>query len=354
MKRMHLILVCLSAFILAANMARPSAGQLVQTPESMLVDTATVVLQEIMAVPARQIPHALLRQAHAVAIVPNVLKGSLVLGVRRGHGVLLLRDDQGNWQPPTFITLTGGSVGWQIGVQSTDVILVFRTRRGIDNLTRGKLTVGIDLAAAAGPVGREANLATDAGLQAEILSYSRSRGLFAGVALDGTVLKPDPVAGMRYYQTLPSNMGAASDPSSAVLPPSAARLINLLSHLTDAPQPAPNRLVAGVAPTPIDTSRDRLMRAWQRLQPLLDAQWRAYLALPPGVSVANGPPPLAAIETLRQRLDRVAGDARYAALTRRVEFGEFHDALKAYEAACRESIQNAPLTLPAPPTKPAP
>lgn len=152
---------------------------------------AVRVLQEVMDTPDRRLPDRLLRDAEAVAVIPGVVKAGFVVGGRYGKGLLAVRAPDGTWSNPSFISLTGGSVGFQAGVQSTDVVLVFRTRRGVDGVVNGKFTLGADAAIAAGPVGRNANASTDAQLKAEIYSYSRSRGLFAGVALDGAVLAID-------------------------------------------------------------------------------------------------------------------------------------------------------------------
>ena len=103
-----------------------------QTSRDRTVNSATRVLDEIMAIPASQIPQSLLSDASAVAIIPQVIKGGFVVGVRHGRGVVVVRDEAGNWQPPQFASLTGGSVGWQVGVQSTDVVLIFRTRRSVN------------------------------------------------------------------------------------------------------------------------------------------------------------------------------------------------------------------------------
>jgi lipid-binding SYLF domain-containing protein len=117
------------------------------------------------------------------------LKEKVFLGGRYGEGVMLVRDSGGGWSNPTFLSIGGGSLGWQIGGQSTDVILVFKSQSSIENIKKGKFTLGADAAVAAGPVGRRVEGATDVMLQAEILSYSRSRGFFAGVSLEGSVLQ---------------------------------------------------------------------------------------------------------------------------------------------------------------------
>lgn len=152
---------------------------------------AARVLSEIMAVPDKRVPNHLIEKAEAIAVIPDVVKAGLVLGGRHGKGLISVRSADGTWSNPSYISITGGSIGFQAGVQSTDVVLVFRSKRGVDQIVNGKFTLGADAAVAAGPVGRNAQASTDAQLKAEIYSYSRSRGLFAGVALDGSVLSID-------------------------------------------------------------------------------------------------------------------------------------------------------------------
>lgn len=168
-----------------------ATGVLAGEPEAKRAREATRVLDEIMQAPDRRVPTNLLREAHAIAVIPDVIKAGLVIGGRRGHGLIVVRAPDGTWSNPSFIKMTGGSVGFQAGVQSTDVVLVFRSQRGVDSIVHGKFTLGADASAAAGPVGRSAQASTDAQLKAEIYSYSRARGLFAGVALDGSVLTID-------------------------------------------------------------------------------------------------------------------------------------------------------------------
>ena len=157
------------------------------------------VLRTIMKIPEKGIPPALLRDAKAIVIVPDVIKGAFIVGGRHGTGVLLVREENGGWSDPVFVSLTGGSVGWQVGGTSTDVILVFKHRKGVEGLLKGKFTLGADAAVAAGPVGRSAEAATDVMLKSEILSYSRSRGLFAGVSLEGAALLIAEDATDQYY-----------------------------------------------------------------------------------------------------------------------------------------------------------
>lgn len=169
---------------LAAVAGTAHAGE----EELKRAENAVRVLNEIMQAPDKAVPQDLLRSAHAIAVIPDVIKAGFVIGGRRGEGVISVKTRDGTWSNPSFVNLTGGSVGFQAGVSSTDVILVFRTERGVESIVHGKFTLGADASAAAGPVGRTAQASTDAQLKAEIYSYSRSRGLFAGVALDGSVL----------------------------------------------------------------------------------------------------------------------------------------------------------------------
>jgi len=145
------------------------------------------------------VPANLIQDAQAIAVIPDVIKAGLVIGGRHGVGLISVKGASGTWSNPSYVSMSGGSIGFQIGVESTDAILVFRTQRGVDSIVHGKFTLGADASVAAGPVGRDAHAATDAQLKAEIYSYSRSRGLFAGVALDGSVLAIDNDANQAVY-----------------------------------------------------------------------------------------------------------------------------------------------------------
>ncbi|MBA8885144.1 lipid-binding SYLF domain-containing protein [Dokdonella fugitiva] len=182
--------------VVLASMTHPArAGE----EENKLAENAVRVLKEVMEAPDRAIPRDLLENAHAIAVVPDVIKAGLVIGGRHGRGLIAVKTRDGVWSNPSFVSMTGGSIGFQAGVSSTDVILVFRTQRGVDSIVHGKFTLGADASAAAGPVGRSAQASTDAQLKAEIYSYSRARGLFAGAALDGTALKIDNDANQAVY-----------------------------------------------------------------------------------------------------------------------------------------------------------
>jgi lipid-binding SYLF domain-containing protein len=196
MKTPHRLLLLAGLTLLAVPGAALRAGG----HDVATVENATEVLDSLVTSPLRCIPPALLRDAQGLAIIPGVINGG-----RHGKGVLVTRMPDGSWDRPEFVSLSGGSIGWQIGVQSTDIVLVFKTRRGLERMKKGKLTLGADVAIAAGPVGRQAEAATDGRLEAEIYSYSRSRGLFAGLSLEGGVLLMEPGATAAYYRSEPAN-----------------------------------------------------------------------------------------------------------------------------------------------------
>ena len=204
------ILITLLALVVAMPVV---AG----TREENRVANASEVLDQLARIPERAIPPALLSRAYAVAVIPNVVKVGFGVGARRGKGVIVVRQGDNSWSNPAFVTLTAGSIGWQIGAQSTDIILVFKTRRSVDGIASGKLTLGADASVAAGPVGRHTGLATDIRFQAEVFTYSRSRGLFAGVALEGAGVTMDRKANAAFYsnpEITPETIFASS-PNSA-------------------------------------------------------------------------------------------------------------------------------------------
>lgn len=186
----------IAVILLAFGMAAPATAAV---SEDERARNALRVLNEIQAIPESGIPDVMFDQAKAIVIVPDTLKIGLVFGGRRGHGLVSIKTPEGTWSNPSFVKLTGASIGFQAGVQSSDVVLVFTSQRGLDSIVNGKLTLGADASVAAGPVGRTAGLATDGGLKAEIWSWSRARGLFAGVALDGAVLSIDDAANQTVY-----------------------------------------------------------------------------------------------------------------------------------------------------------
>jgi lipid-binding SYLF domain-containing protein len=204
-----------------------------QIREQDEVRDAGSVLREIMSVPERGIPNTLLQEAQAIMIFPNVVKVGLIVGGRHGHGVVLTKNEQGVWGYPVLLTITGGSIGAQIGVDATDLVLMFKTKRGVENIMRGQqLTLGADLSVAAGPVGRTVSAGTDTSFRTEILSWSRSRGLFAGAAVDGSKVKIDHGGNTAFYGRPAPPIETILNGQLTTMPSAANDLRNQLLQLT--------------------------------------------------------------------------------------------------------------------------
>lgn len=214
---------------LAIALAPPSHAE---TREEKRVTDATDVLDQFLRIPEQAIPPNMLARAYAVAVIPDVIKLGFGIGGRRGRGILVVRQDAGTWSNPVFVTLTGGSIGWQAGAQSTDIILVFKTRKGVDGITSGKFTLGADASVAAGPVGRQASAATDIEFEAEVVSYSRNRGLFAGVALEGSGITMDEKANAAFYGDPRLSPDAIFQSPANIAPEAANRFVQVLSRQT--------------------------------------------------------------------------------------------------------------------------
>jgi lipid-binding SYLF domain-containing protein len=307
------------------------------------VELSAQVLHDIMNIPLWRIPEKLLADAQGIAIIPDVIKVGFVGGIRRGRGVVMVRDRDGDWGLPQFLILTGGSVGWQAGIQSTDVILVFRTKKSIEGLLNGKFTLGAGAAVAAGPVGRSAEAATDAELKAEILSYSRGRGVFAGVAIDGSVIEIDGQSHQSYY-------GSPSNVLPAVVPESAMRLLAEVASIAggrDA-QAVPPPAGGNAAGASAEELRSRLASDAIKLQALLDRRWQEHLALPAEVFSTDKHPSAESLRVTLEKFDRIAADARYRGLQQRSEFQATHEDLRQYAGAIAPPAAS-PLDLPPPP-----
>ena len=185
---------CLFAVIAAISSKTHLHAQapVVAGPEVQTVIAARQTLDQFFSLQIEAIPPSMLQSAAGVAIFPNMVKGGFILGVNYGKGVLHVRNQDQSWSPPVMVAMGGGSIGFQAGVQAADIVLVFKTPQSLTNILGGqKVTLGADASVAVGPVGRQANAATDARLGAEIYSYARSRGLFLGVSLGGADLSVD-------------------------------------------------------------------------------------------------------------------------------------------------------------------
>jgi len=182
--------------LLALHPALPRAQK--DDNEAKRVRDGATVFGEIMSAEDKAIPNAILGKAVGIAIFPDTIKAGFVVGGMRGRGVLSARGANG-WSSPAFLTLTGGSFGLQIGGQAADIVLVINDQRGLENLVSNQFKIGADASVAAGPVGRDAQAATDIQLRAQILSYSRARGLFAGITINGSTIRQDVDANQRFY-----------------------------------------------------------------------------------------------------------------------------------------------------------
>jgi len=171
------------------------------SPGEERIDRSIEALKELMALPPTEqgMPASILRKCRGIAIFPGVIKAAYGIGGQFGKGIVLVKSEAGEWSDPAFVSLVGGSIGWQIGVQKADIILVFKTAKSIENIAEGKITLGADLSVAAGPVGRQAEASTDLDMEAEIYSYSKSKGLFAGVSLKGASIQADREANAAFY-----------------------------------------------------------------------------------------------------------------------------------------------------------
>lgn len=216
------IVVAAFGFLMTAPVAHADAER------TERVDRAREVFQDLITAADRAVPESLLVRTRAIAIFPRVLKAALGFGGRYGKGVVSCRDSAGQWSPPAFLTLTGGSWGLQIGAESAEVVLFFMSERGTRSLLDSKFTLGGKVGVAAGPVGRTAEVATDLKLDAEIYSYARSKGLFAGLSLEGARLAPDNKSIESFYGEPVSARALLFDHKAPRVPPAAEKLMQSL------------------------------------------------------------------------------------------------------------------------------
>jgi lipid-binding SYLF domain-containing protein len=211
--------------------------------ETDRLENAGMVMEEIMNIPDN-IPQDLLDKAECVIVFPSVLKGAFIVGGSYGRGAMACRTGEhftGPWGAPSMMALEGGSLGFQLGGQATDFVLLVMNPRGATAILNSKVKLGADMAAAAGPKGRVASADTDATLRAEILSYSRSRGLFAGVSLEGSSLRPDNDANEKLYGKKLTGEDVVRK-GMVPVPPSGQKLVSLLQKKSPKNQSDPNSL----------------------------------------------------------------------------------------------------------------
>lgn len=189
----------LALFLAFVALALGSVGAHASSVTDQRLEEARRVFESFSFLTEQSIPTWLLERAYGIVVVPRVIKGALIIGGRGGKGVMAVRNPDGSWSNPVFVTLAGANIGFQWGVQSTDLVLVLMSRKSVEGIAGGKFTLGADASVAAGPVGRSAAAATDATLSAQVLAYARNEGIFAGVAIDGTVIAVDDTANASAY-----------------------------------------------------------------------------------------------------------------------------------------------------------
>lgn len=194
---------------------------------SQRANSAAAVLREIMGTKDRAIPQDLLDKAHCAIVIPGMKKAAFVVGAKYGRGFMSCRKGRAGWSAPAGVRMEGGSVGFQIGGSETDVVMLVLNPRGADKLLTSKFTLGGDASVAAGPVGRTSSAETDALMRAEILSWSRSRGVFAGISLKGSTLRPDDDANQELYGKAITNREIVE--GSVAAPESAAGFVSALN-----------------------------------------------------------------------------------------------------------------------------
>lgn len=209
----------MKSFALLASVVMASSALAAETPQERLADSARV-FSEVMKTPDKGIPQDLLAKAACVVIIPGMKKAAFVVGAEYGRGFAECRHEDGKgWGAPAAVRMEGGSFGFQIGASDTDVILLVMNRHGMARLTEDKVQLGADASVAAGPLGRTTSAATDASMTAEMLSWSRTKGVFAGVSLSGATLRPDADRNMELYGSKMTNkdvlMGTMAPPQAA-------------------------------------------------------------------------------------------------------------------------------------------
>jgi lipid-binding SYLF domain-containing protein len=194
------------------------------------VEDSIRVFKELVDLPEEGIPEDLLNQAQAIAVIPGFWNAAWVIGGRHGKGVLMVRKGPKNWSYPCFISVTGGSVGFQIGVQKADIIFVFKDKKSVKTIADGKFTLGVGASVVAGPVGRKGEADTDIKFEAEIYSYSKSKGLFAGISVEGASLSMDTDSNAKFYRSFDLTAEEILSKDEIDAPEVAEELIKIVNH----------------------------------------------------------------------------------------------------------------------------
>jgi lipid-binding SYLF domain-containing protein len=198
------------------------------------IQKSTEILRELTSTPDDAIPQYLLERAEAIVVIPTLVRGGFIVGGKHGKGIISVRDRAGNsWSPPAFMNMTGGSIGWQIGAEAVDLVLLVMNKNGVDELLEDRFTLGGNLSVSAGPVGRSASAATNAQVSSQILAYSRSKGLFAGATLEGAALHEDKDANKAVYGAALAARTILTERTAVTsMPPAAGMWRETLGRLT--------------------------------------------------------------------------------------------------------------------------
>jgi lipid-binding SYLF domain-containing protein len=253
-------LTVLALSLLTLAIASPAAQADSRTDQRL--EESRAVFESFTFLTEQSIPTWLLERSYGVIVFPRVIKGALILGGRGGRGVMAVRNADGSWSSPVFVTLGGANIGFQWGVQSTELVLVLMSQRSVEGIAGGKVTLGADASVAAGPVGRAAGAATDATFKAQVLSYARNEGIFIGVSLDGSIISVDDGWNALAYgvpDVLPSQILAGK----VAAPPAAQAFTALLNKATsgveapaaDAPATASSPDVKSPPDAPADEAK---------------------------------------------------------------------------------------------------
>src|SRR5579885_2521429 len=224
--------------LLALGQGETSRRETKETKPDARLQNATMAIEDIMRSPDKGIPHDLLEKAQCVVIIPDLLKGAFMVGGQYGRGYALCRHGNG-WSGPAAVRVEGGSFGFQLGGQATDLIMLVMNQHGMDRLLSDKFTIGGEASAAAGPIGRQTSAQTDIAMHAEILTWSRSRGVFAGISLDGATLRPDKSENRRLYGRDVTNREILD--GELPTPPAGRQLVAVVSREARAGAPAEAR-----------------------------------------------------------------------------------------------------------------
>ncbi|MCK4931580.1 MAG: lipid-binding SYLF domain-containing protein [Candidatus Aminicenantes bacterium] len=228
-KKIHIV-SCVILFMLVFSTSPTGLDCYQKSKEVERVENSILVFKELVDLPEEGIPGALLSRAEAIAVIPGFWNAAWGIGGRHGKGVIMVRKGKKDWSYPSFISMTGGSIGFQIGIQKADIILVFKDKRSVKTISEGKFTLGVGASVVAGPIGRKTEADTDIKFEAEIYSYSKSKGLFAGISVEGASLTMDTDANAKFYRNFDLAVDEILSKDEIESPAVAKELMKIVTH----------------------------------------------------------------------------------------------------------------------------